>query len=130
MKLITFDSETLQPQRLNKSVPKVSFGKTGIISFNKAASEKMGLTDGCKVSFAQDESQPENWYFFLDTKGYPVRRNTTSKSTNYIFNHQKLAHTFKDAIGVSTGNTYSFIIGGQPTVLKGVKYWGLLIPNN
>jgi hypothetical protein len=46
MKLIYFSEQTLPKQRINSAAPRVTFGKTGVISFNHAVQTLMGISGG------------------------------------------------------------------------------------
>ncbi len=130
MKLITFNAESL-PKTIgagNKTA-RVSFGKAGTIHFNGPATTRMELKPGDKITLAQDEEHPENWYFFLDPQGYELRGSSDKKGC--LFNHAVLCDTLRDAVGLKKNTTNGFLIAGEPTIVKGdknkTKYWGILI---
>lgn len=109
-------------------LPRISFGKSGVIAFNKPASVLIGLKAGDKITLAQDPDEPINWYFFKDPEhGFEIRAGYKDQGT--LFNHIELSKAFLEAIDKETGKTHNFKIAGQATVLKGdkVQYWGILI---
>jgi hypothetical protein len=75
MKLKLFDSET-SPKSTGagrNSLPRISVTKGGTININGKACELMQLKDGSKITLAQDEEEPENWFMFLNPKGFELR---------------------------------------------------------
>lgn len=111
------------------AIAKVSFGSNGQVSFNALAGDLIGLKPGIKISMAQDEKDPENWYFFLDKEhGFEVR---LQKEKYWIFQHSGLVREFKAAKELDPDKTVKGMIAGQPTVIPGdkagTKYWGILI---
>jgi hypothetical protein len=130
MKLKYFTEQTVpRSARGGGSTPKVTFSASGAISFNPAAGQLMGLKQGTKVSLAQDETEPDNWYFFIDKQnGFEVR---DAKGKAWIFQHAVLVREFKQARELDIEKTIKGLIAGQPTILKGdkaeTKYWGILV---
>jgi hypothetical protein len=99
-----------------------------VITFNKEASQLAGLSSKTKVTIAQDEEHPENWYFFIDPQhGFELRPGYKGAAAQ--FNHVSLRNAFLEAMGKDLGVSHSFKIAGQPTVMKGSKtqYWGILV---
>lgn len=114
---------------VNRTIAKVTFGAKGAVSFNEAAAGLIGLKKGAKISLAQDEEDPDNWYFFLDKEhGFEVR---DVKGKYWLFQHTHLVRQFMEGKGLEVGKSAKGIIAGQPTVIKGDKantqYWGILI---
>jgi hypothetical protein len=130
MKLNYFSEQTLPKQkgRGRRGLARVTFGKKGVISFNPQACELMGIKDRDKITLAQDEEDPKNWYFFKDSQhGFEVR--SGYKGRGGIFNHRTMVHEFLVAFEMDESISHSFLIGGEPTVIAGskTKYWGILI---
>jgi hypothetical protein len=131
MKLKYFTEQTL-PKQVGggmRGIARVTFGAAGAIVFNKEAGKLMSLKTGDRVALAQDEQDPENWYFFKDKNhGYEIREN---KGNGWGFNHSLLIHAFLESRGLEKGKTLRALIAGQPTEMKGDKsgtlYWGILI---
>ena len=112
-----------------RGVARVSFGAKGAIMFNKEAVGLMELKAGDKLSFCQDEDEPDNWYFFKDKEhGFELRGN---KANGCCFNHLLLIQAFLEAKEQPAGQTLKALIAGQPTVMKNDKaatrYWGVLV---
>src|SRR6185312_5396774 len=128
MKLMYFSEQTL-PKVMgggNKRA-RVTFGKSGVISFNSIACQLMGVKAGTKVTLCQDEEEPRNWYFFLDpAHGFELRSGYDDRGC--LFNHSGLVAAFLGAFSLDAEKTHAFPIGGEPTVLTGskTKYWGIL----
>jgi hypothetical protein len=126
MKLNYFSSQTLPKGEFRTTKPKVSFGKAGTINFNSNACKLMELEPGVKISLAQDENTPENWYFFIDeVNGFELREGYDKKSC--LLNHANLIKVFSEAFDLDTDETNSFAITTTPTVLGETKYWGVLV---
>lgn len=49
--------------------PAVTFRKTGIITINKVAAKRMGLSAGDRITFCQDENSHGDWYLKKHPKG-------------------------------------------------------------
>lgn len=131
MKLKYYTEQTLPKQMGGgmRAIPRVTFGAKGAIAFNKEAANLMILKKGDRLSLAQDEEDPENWYFFKDKiHGFEIREN---KANGWVFNHSTLIKQLLDSRGLEEGKTVKALIAGQPTVMKtdkaGTQYWGLLI---
>lgn len=129
MKLIYFSEQTLPKQMgVGIKLPRVSFNKAGLISFNKKACELIGLKAGEKVTLAQDEEDPRNWYFFKDAQhGFELRPGY--KDAGCLFNHRQMTESLLQAFQKPMDITHKFTIAGIPTVMKSdkTKYWGILI---
>lgn len=133
MKLTYFSAQTL-PKTIGggagTKLPKISFGKGGLISFNKKACQLLELQTGDKITISQDAEQPENWYVHKDKQhGFELRAGY--KENGCQFNHRQLVKMFCDAMGKAEDKTHGFKIAGQPTLIKNdkaqVKYWGILV---
>ena len=74
MKLILFSEKTMPVMKGRTGLPRISFEKNGLISLNKHAVELMGLMIADKLSIAQDEDNPGDWYIFKDSEeGFTLR---------------------------------------------------------
>lgn len=129
MKLAHFNAETL-PRQIGGGTPKqprVSFNKAGTIMFNGAASSLLELKPGDKITLAQDEEDTANWYFFKHEKGFKLRDGYDKKGC--LFNHSVMVKKVISSFKLKEDQTYSFLIAGQPTMIKGdkTKYWGILV---
>lgn len=129
MKLMYFSAQTLPKQMGRGSkLPRVAFSKSGTITFNPPACELIGLKAGDKITLAQDEEDPRNWYFFKDAQhGFELRAGYKDKGS--MFNHKVMVSAFLQAFEKPEDVTHNFMIAGQPTVMKNdkIKYWGILI---
>ncbi len=109
--------------------PAISFAKSGIISINSPAVNLMGLKLEDKISFAQDDENPENWYLFIDEEnGFQARGKEFDKTGCLCFNHNSFRRSFIESVGYPLEETNRFIIAGEPTKFGKVNYWGILIP--
>lgn len=128
MKLIYFSSQTLPKQGGGNKKPTITFGKKGMIAINAEAAKTIGLKHGDKITIAQDESTPENWYVFKDNfHGFEIR--TLSDKKSFGFNHTLLVTSFRDAMELSSEKSYKLPVATEPTVMKGDKtqYFGIIL---
>lgn len=128
MKLIYFSSQTLPKQGGGNKKPTISFGKKGMISINAETSKLVGLKHGDRITIAQDESAPENWYLFKNNSyGFELRKLSDDKSLG--FNHISLVSTFREAMELDDSKSHRFRMAEEPTVMKGDKtqYFGILV---
>jgi hypothetical protein len=108
----------------------VSFNKSGVIFFNKQACEQMDLSPGVKVILAQDDDQPENWYFIKDDKGFELTQPSKNLNQQGASIYQmKLIKELLAAFSLPEDESYKFKIAKEPTIIAGdeTKYWPLLI---
>ncbi|MGN6435970.1 MAG: hypothetical protein ACTHMM_05525 [Agriterribacter sp.] len=131
MKLKYFSEQTVSraPAGGPNGTAKITFSKNGGISINKTAQSLLGIGNKDKITLSQDEDEPENWYIHKDPHhGFEMR---IASSGQLLFTHVNLVKTFKEIAELDIKKTYSFLIGGQPTMIKGDKaqtqYWGILI---
>ncbi len=109
-------------------VARVSFNKSGTISFNETACTLVGLGKETKVSLSQDEEEKDNWYFYIDAEaGFDVRTGYDKKGC--LFNHSSLVKEVVAHFELPEDSTHSFLIAGKPTIVKNdkTKYWGLIV---
>lgn len=128
MELVYFSAQTMPRKSGGNKHSRITFSKAGAIVLNESAGKLIGLTGGGKITIAQDKNEPENWYIFLDENGFALRGKGDDKK-GYAFNHVELVKAFIEAIGKDINESHSFLIAGQPTILKGSKtqYWGILV---
>lgn len=130
MKLMYFSNQTLPKNEGGGRItgPRVSFGKKGMIYFNRAASSLLDLKEGNKITLAQDQEDPAGWYFFKDAQhGFELKLHSDKKG--YWFSHQALRKELLSSFDKPQDINHNFPISAEPTVMKGdkVKYWKLLI---
>jgi len=104
MKLTVFNNESFPKGSFGRSgaSPAISMGKAGNICINSGAAERLGLQHEDKISFAQDEEDPANWYVFKDDNGYPCRLHSDKKSL--VFSHGQMVRSIKESLGLDTLN--------------------------
>ena len=128
---LKFFSEQTKPQdgsRERSSVPKIYITKRGVINFNKSSSQLMEIKPGNKITLAQDEEHPNEWYFFKDDlHGFFLKLGYNKQGC--IFSHSSLVRELLESVGKPLDKNYSFLIAGQPTMMKNdkTKYWCILI---
>lgn len=124
MKFIVFDKETF-PKYRSESSPKITFGKSGTITLNKAAVNAIGLKVGDTIAFVQDQEEHRNWFLYQTEKGFTLRGKDEHSLTT---NHSHFVRSFKKANSIAVDQTISFLIAGCTTTVGKIKYWGILIP--
>jgi hypothetical protein len=77
----------------------MSISHNGIIRFNRAAFDKIGLKHGDRISFYQDKKQPMDWYFKVTDRGARLRHDTggSSLATNFT----NVAKEILKSLGIS-----------------------------
>jgi hypothetical protein len=128
MKLNYFSSQTVPKGYFGNSskTARVAFNKAGTITFNPLAQKALGLKQGTKLTLAQDEDNPRDWYFFKDDEnGFELSMSSDQKYLK--FGHSKLISALFEAFGFEKG-TRAFDFDKVPTVMKGSKteYWKII----
>lgn len=109
--------------------PKLYCNHKGLFSISIEAQKLIGLKDGDKVAIHMDKKDPKNWFICKVKKsdpGFEVRY--PSKSVNQlIFNSTVLSQKmYHELYGREDRGKFTMLVAGTPTVLAGVKYYGLL----
>ena len=85
MELITYDAQSAASRRSED--PMVRFCKSGLITINPHASDKLRLEEGSQLAFHQDKKKKSDWYLEKRTaNGLQLRQNKTSKSKSLVCN--------------------------------------------
>jgi len=128
MKLIEFNESSLPKMGGGRNTPaSVCFGKAGVINFNQKACDLIGIKETSKLSLAQDEENPSDWYFYEDkVNGFPVRPGYGKKGA--MINHKKLVVAIASAFGLEEGESHNFKVAPEPTIINKMKYWGIIAP--
>lgn len=127
MKLNYFSEQTLEKKMDRSRAAKICFRKAGVISLNPNACEIIGIKPGDKISMAQDQENPKDWYVFRDSgHGFPARK--AYNNDGVIFNHKTLVRKFCEANSLKLDKSYQFLIAGQKTTWGKVDYFGILLP--
>jgi hypothetical protein len=125
MKLTVFSTTTLPGKRgLGKRKgASISFGKTGMINFSGAAIALMGLKNGDQVSLAQDDADPEKWYFFKDPDGFTLK----STKGGLWMSHKELVTTYVGAFDADVTKSHKVVVTPEPVLIgmkkTAVEYW-------
>lgn len=114
MELTIFNARTTKT--IPTRSPKINIAKTGLFTLTKAASLLLNIKEGDRLSIAKDADA--NWYIYKDPEGFTAR--------------MEEGKTMFNSAGVmrEIGQTGSFLIGGTPTKVGKVEYWGILIADN
>jgi hypothetical protein len=93
MNLTVFNNETAPQGSFGRraAVPAITIHAKGLIKLNYPAAQLIGVSEGDRVSIAQDEENPADWYITKDANGYELRLGTDKKS--YLFNNSRLTRT-------------------------------------
>ena len=131
MKLTKFNKTTLPKQwGGGASLPKISFGKSGVISFNKSACALLDIAPGDKIQLAQDEDDLANWYISKDKDGFELRGKDFDKIGSLTFNHKTMVTSFFESFEMPVDKSRTFLISGEATTFEKTKYWGILVTNS
>jgi len=121
MKLKEYNkATTLTRVALNEPAITVN-GKSGLITFNKALIQKLGLKEADTVSFYQDEEHPLKWYFFHSENGFIIRQTTGG---NLIFGCKAMAKDILSSLEIN-GNSVQIPVSGKNTHIQGADYYVL-----
>lgn len=128
MKLVYYSTQTIEKKYDRSSTPKILFGRSGGVTFNGGAIERIGLQDGDKITLAQDQDDLENWYVFKDpAHGFQV---TIFKVKGAKFSNSQLVKKIWDQFSKGDQVSLHFLVAGQPTTFKDDKsktqYWGII----
>lgn len=130
MKLNVFNNVTL-PKALGRTtdiIPRISFNKSGVISINKTGAALLNIGKADKVTLAQDEEDPCNWYLFKDNEnGYQVRTKDFDKSGCICFNHNQLRTSLLECFDFDTETSHNFKIARTPEKHGKLLLYGILI---
>lgn len=100
--LITWDASTKNGKF--DSSPRISFGKSGIISINLAAQRLLELKDGDYIVFHQDRNEPSSWWIEKSTPGKGIKvRSTKSGSKALLANWSIVVKAFLSSVKQNTG---------------------------
>jgi hypothetical protein len=127
MKLNLFSPVTFPKSEIrSNSKPSISFGKSGVISFNPAAIRLMELNAGDGIIIASDDECPSDYYVTKNSDGYPLR--LSSGTGNLIFNHKSLCEKVMTLMELEVNVTHRIMISNSPVDIEGSTsvYYGLL----
>lgn len=85
----------------------IHFGKkSGLIGISKSATEFLGLKEGDRLLFAQDEESPEDWFFTVtkEKAGFELR----FKNGSAAFNCSSLVIRVLDSLKIKTSAGFYF----------------------
>ncbi|WPV66314.1 hypothetical protein [Chitinophaga sp. LS1] len=122
MNLKTFNSENVTPIRESK--PCVHFNtKTGLFNFSIGACTLIGLKDGDRVSFHQDEEEPTDWYLEVTKNGFELRAKE-NVTKGMLFNSSVMARALVYSVQeVKSGRV---LIGSEHITINGKTLWPLI----
>lgn len=85
MDLITYDAQNAVSRRSED--PMVHFCKSGLITINSSAVEKLNLSSDSLVAFHQDKAKRKDWYLEIRTaNGLKLRTKVTAKNRSLCLN--------------------------------------------
>lgn len=128
MNLTIFNKETMPQGTFGTGwakSPAITIGQKGLLKINYAAGELLDVKEGDRVSIAQDEENPADWYITKDPNGYELRLGSDKKS--YLFNNIALSKTIYECFELSAETkSVRWLIAGQPTKVGKQTYFGIL----
>ena len=125
MKFKEYNPETQPSHRGPLSSPVIRLNViSGTITISKTLCERLKITEIDRISFLQDEDEPENWYIEKTSKGFglnPVQKQlgtfrfSSTSTVRDIFNSVE----FK-------GKRGNLLVAGEPTKVNGRILHGIL----
>lgn len=100
--------------KMGRNTPaKVTICKSGLISFNRKATEALSLKTGDKIEFIQDLTNKKDWFVRKDTNGFELSLNKSFTSPfNIKFNCITLVEEIFRSLDIH--NTVSILISTSP----------------
>ncbi len=122
MKLKIFNAST---QRVVLDVsPKLSITlKNGVIAISVGLRQLMDLQPGQKVSLAQDEQRPQDWYIYLDESGMEVR---VKQNNQLLISNRICAHEIAAALDQVHARRIVVKVGQHPIESDGRMLYPLI----
>jgi len=117
MKMTIFDNRYVNERVLG---PDIGISSIGLVQFNAAAVELLGLTDDKKVLLVQDKDKLGDWYIMVTHGTYGIRIRKFKKS--FIFQSKYITTTFLKSCGFESA-TYRMKISISPLNIDGVPYY-------
>ncbi len=131
MKLTTFDSKTLPLASSSRMLPKFSIQQKNVVGLNGAGAKLLGLKPTDKISVAQDDDKPADWFVYKDNEnGFPTRRYDNSKKGTFMFAHADFATMFRECFGLDEEKTYAFEVDEKPVKLGTISYFKINVRND
>ncbi len=125
MKLKVFNKENSTMLVSGEPLVRISV-KAGLFSFSKDAGVLLGLNNGNKIEFVQDEETKIDWFISItDSKDGFSCRSDGQKFPRFDFNSRGLTKAILDSIKFK-GTGVSFKIQENPVELEGSKYYLIL----
>jgi hypothetical protein len=111
MELTIFNARTTKS--IAPRTPRVNIAKTGLFTLSVSATKLLKINPVDNISLAKDTDG--NWYIYKDAEGFKCRIENEKARFNSCTVMREIGHTG------------SFLIGGTPTKIGKVEYWGILI---
>lgn len=127
MAFIKYDADN-SATRYN-SKPTIRFASNGLISFNYAAQEAMGLKVGDTIALFQDEDEPKEWCVARDKNGVKLREKPDSRGL--LCNANVWHRRITEAVGIDEDKGVVFRVCATPDVVvsadkKAAKGWAII----
>lgn len=121
--------DTTNTVNTRKGNPSMGCNSKGLIAINQAFAKAVGLKAGTKVSFAQDEARPEDWYLIAgDPDGFTLRENGNKP---FYINNAAIVDQMADSLD-ALGRSFSCLLAAEPADIpkaslpKGAKAYAIL----
>ncbi len=91
----------------------ISVNKSGVFSFSKDLTDTIGLEEGQKIDFYQDEEKPKDWYFTIVEEGQNIIRGN-GKDAKYkmmMTNCSDMAKKIKTSLNFDNTKTLRVPVG-------------------
>lgn len=121
MKLKIYDATTVvATSRHGKHSVNMNY-KTGLITFSRTLVASLKAKKNTKYAFAQDQSNPKDWYIYASPNGFDSRE---KEGGMLMLNSTPTARAIAESAGIDYSTTY--LVGKEPTKVDGVDYWPIL----
>ena len=96
----------------------------GLITFNRTAAEMLGLHEGGKIVFFQDENSPFDWFIKKSDSRNAFAMRFGKSKTSMDLNASRIAMRIIDSVqGRNQWKAVSFLIKTKPVEMDGENYY-------
>lgn len=111
MKLKLFNTETICSYSKREEIRRIRFNSRGLIYISGGVAELINLKKGDRLSLAQDEERPNDWYLFKSHNGFLVGRVKNAKS--FSIHSRGTVEAFNNNFKMNGHKSYSIPVGNE-----------------
>lgn len=120
MVLTKFNQVTLPKNRsYSEKRPRITLSKSGCISINNSSAKLLELSDGDKISFAQDDKGV--WLVSKDSDGYTVKKK--DKNGTMYLSHKELSKEINTSFELDSAETNVLLVLEEPKTIEKIKWF-------